>query len=104
MRISIFAAVLVVERLERRLSRPALFDERMPPARLRARRDRVMGWLGPLGEHCVADYLRRGTRPDLTNRTMLHRWTSSAGAGDRHPLLVGCSPIPSSRRNPVEAL
>lgn len=68
------AIVAVVRRLEGLSGRPALFDERMTPARVNRRRMRVNKWLGPVGRAVVAqsEYIP----PKIATRRFGKGWTA----------------------------
>ncbi len=56
-------------------SRPALFNDRMPHARLMARYARVSRWLGILGRAVMQDVVYRGYRFDDPGRRYGRNWT-----------------------------
>ena len=62
MRLSLSAVAKVVRRLEDQLARPALYNDRMPPSRVRSRYNRVLGWLGPIGRARVDGWCVPGER------------------------------------------
>ncbi|MGE3064136.1 MAG: hypothetical protein AB7K67_01000 [Hyphomicrobiaceae bacterium] len=55
--------VLVTGRLMDLASLPRLFDDRMPPARIVRRLDRVLSWLGSSGRIIASEHIKRRSVP-----------------------------------------
>lgn len=65
--------VLVAKRLVELAERPPLFHDRITPAIIARRLDRVLDWLGTGGRIVVADYLRRREVPPPGKRRWSHQ-------------------------------
>lgn len=63
MRLDTRTIVLVASRLVKLAERPPLFNDRMTPAIIARRLDRVLGWLGTGGRVVASEYIRRREVP-----------------------------------------
>lgn len=73
-----YTVYCVTKRLFDLAARPALFNDRMPQSRIRARLNRVLAWGGPALQHVTADYIRRREVPERGRKRWRHlaEWES----------------------------
>ncbi len=87
MRFDTRTIVLVTKRLVELSERPPLFHDRITPAVVSRRLDRVSDWLGFGGRHTACEYIRRHRAPPPGDR----QWGRAAAAAWHHERGVGVS-------------
>lgn len=80
MKFDMRTVVLVTRRLIMLTENPPLFHERVTPATIARRLDRVVAWIGGSRGVIVAEYLRRGEVPPAGRRNWCRIWREQGDA------------------------